>query len=424
MVGFCRFLRNDKVSIEKLIESAVRRCDTLSANREVLVLSDTSEFNFKDHNHFLSREDQDLGPGGNPDDVGFFLHPGLVIDAEEGVGLGFSYIKIWNRKYGQQKGGRHAQEAIEEKESYRWIECGLKSKENLSQASCITIIADRESDIYQEFALVPDNRTHLIIRSAQNRSLYGDQTRLYETLSEGPLIGQYDLIVRAKQKGKGKRQARQTTIEVRYKKIKIKRPSTLKATSAPPFIELYAIEAREKSELVPVTDTPICWRLLTTHAVESLSDACRIINWYSMRWQIELLFGTLKSKGLDIEASEVETGKGLKVLCLIGLQVALKINQLTQGRDCQIENSAQLIFSNEDIEVLKSLTIKYEGKTHKQKNNNTPRSIAWAAWTIARLGGWKGYTSEAKPGNQTMNRGLNLFEQILTGFKLARDLCA
>ncbi|MDP3533680.1 MAG: hypothetical protein Q8S31_10395 [Alphaproteobacteria bacterium] len=39
---------------------------------------------------------------------------------------------------------------IEEKESYRWLETALNSKKSLSMASKITIIADRESDIYEE----------------------------------------------------------------------------------------------------------------------------------------------------------------------------------------------------------------------------------------------------------------------------------
>ncbi len=84
-----------------------------------------------------------------------------------------------------------------------------------------------------------------------------------------------------------------------------------------------------------------------------------------MRWQIELLFGTLKSKGLNIEASEVESGKGLKNLCLIGLQIALKINQLSQGRENESERSAEISFTQKQIVVLKALVNRYEGKTEK-----------------------------------------------------------
>ena len=424
LVGFSRFLSNEKITPTKLIQSAIARCIPYSEGKHVLVLNDTTEFNFEDHVNFLDREDQHLGPTGNNKDIGFFLHPGLVIDAEQGMGLGFSYIKIWNRQYGKpdRRERNYKQQPLEEKESYRWIECGLASKENLSTARHLTIVADRESDIYQEFVMLPDKRTDLIIRSSQNRSLWGSEHNLYETLSKTASCGQYALKVKANRNGK--RQGRNTEIEVRYTKVKIQKPGNSNDKSLPAYIELYALEAKEKAEHVPPGEKPICWRLLTTYTINAIEDAQQIIRWYAMRWQIELLFGTIKSKGLNMEASEVETGRGLKNLCLIGLQVALKINQLSQGRENEQEGSAEISFSTKEIVVLKSLVSRYEGKTEKQKNRYKEGTIAWAAWVIARMGGWKGYASEAKPGNKTMRIGLNKLENIYIGWNLAQKICA
>jgi hypothetical protein len=42
-----------------------------------------------------------------------------------------------------------------------------------------------------------------------------------------------------------------------------------------------------------------------------------------------------------------------------------------------------------------------------------------AAWIIARLGGWKGYASERKPGPITMHHGLTRFASIATGWLAA-----
>lgn len=424
VVGFSRFLSNDKITPERLIDSAVARCGGLVKSRHVLVVNDTTQFNFEGHHNYLDRQDEHLGPIGNDKDLGFFLHPGLVLDAEQGVGLGFSYIKIWNRSY--DKMDRHQrnyhQQPIEEKESYRWIECGLVSKKNLSQAEHITIIADRESDIYQEFVLLPDEGTDVIIRSSQNRSLQNSEHNLYETLSQTATCGQFSLKVKANRNGK--RQGRDTEIEVRYTQVKIKKPTSLSDKSLPAHVVLYALEAKEKAAYVPLGEKPICWRLLTTYTINSFSEAQQIIKWYAMRWQIELLFGTLKSKGLNMEVSEVETGKGLKNLCLLGLQVALKINQLSQGRENEQEGSAEISFSKQEMVVLKALVSRYEGKTEKQKNRYKEGTIAWAAWVIARMGGWKGYDSEAKPGNKTMRIGLNQFENIYIGWNLAQKICA
>ena len=156
LVGYSRFLSNQKIKTGSLIDSAVDRCSGLVEDKHVLVLNDTTEFNFEDHINFLDRQDQHLGPTGNNVDIGFFLHPGLVLDAEQGMGLGFSYIKIWNRQYDKldKEERNYKHQPIEEKESYRWIECGLESKKNLKAARHITLIADRESDIYQEFRII------------------------------------------------------------------------------------------------------------------------------------------------------------------------------------------------------------------------------------------------------------------------------
>jgi len=425
LVGFSRFLSNEKITHQSLIKSAINRSRELVTGRNVLVVNDTTDFNFRDHCNYLSAFDEDLGPMSNEGDLGFYLHPGLVIDVEQEIGLGFSYIKIWNRKQGNVRGRgnkSYKQLPLEEKETYRWVECGIESKKNLRSANHLTIIADRESDIYQEFALLPDDKTDLIIRSCQNRCLHDSNTKLYETLSQADCCGEYGLKVRANQNGK--RQGRDAVMEVRFKRVRIVKPMSIKDNSMPDYIELFAIEAQEKTDQIPVGEKPICWRLLTTFHISDLSQALQVIRSYAMRWQIELLFGTMKSKGLDMEASQLESGSSLKNLCVIALQVSLKINQLTQGRDMQHPDSARIIFTPTQIIVLKLLLTQFEGKTEKAKNLFTPGTLAWAAWIVARMGGWKGYSSEAKPGNKTMSIGLTRFEDAFIGWTLAQKICA
>ena len=425
LVGFSRFLNNDKITTGKLIDSAIKRCGKLVDERHVLVLNDTTDFNFRDHRNYLNMADEHLGPMSNEGDMGFYLHPGLVIDAEDGMGLGFSYIKIWNRVQGETHGRKdrsYNQQPLEVKESYRWIECGMESKKNLPTAKHLTIIGDRESDIYQEFVLLPDERTDLIIRSCQNRKIYESDVNLYEALGQMPSYGDYNLKVRGIKNGK--REARNTVMEVRYKKVRIQKPGNVKDKTLPAYVELYAVEANEKAAHISGKEKPICWRLLTTYPIDKIEDALKIIQWYARRWQIELLFGTLKSKGLNFEASELESGGGLKNLCVIALQVALKINQLSQGRDNEKEQSVALCFTAKQVIILKALLGRYQGKTEKQKNNYKEGTLAWAAWIIARMGGWKGYSSESKPGNKTMRIGLMQLENIAIGWQLAQKICA
>jgi len=424
-VGFGRFLRNDRVTLSSITQSATSRVNQLSERKHVLVINDTTEFNYQKHINFLDVDDEHLGPTGNNKDIGFFFHPGLVIDTEKNFGIGFSYIKIWNRSY--DKLDKHQRKyqtlPIQEKESYRWIECAIESKKNLSSAKQITIVADRESDIYEEFVIIPDEQTHLLIRSCRDRLLYDTKQGLYETVSDTELKGSYSIKIKSNKKAD--RIARKTEVEVRYTKVQIARPKNNPNKKLPEYIELYAVEAKENPNKVPDGEKPIRWFLLTTHMVSTMEKALQIIKWYGMRWHIEMLFTAMKSKGLNIEASEVETGKGLKVLCLMVMMVALKINQLRLAREDKTGISADVCFSKEEQVVIKHLIKqKIKGKTKKQQCHYKQGTLAWATWLIARLGGWKGYQSEAKPGIKTMAIGLKEFESITLGWKLFQKMCA
>jgi hypothetical protein len=422
LIGYSRFLNNNRVNWQNIFKENSKDINRVSDGKHVLVVNDTSEINYESHRNYLNLKDKELGPVGNDKDIGFFCHPGLVIDASNGVALGYSYLKIWNRAF--DKKDRYTRDykkqVIEEKESYRWIECGLKSKEQLSSASKITIIADRESDIYEEFIEVPDDRTGLIIRSRGDRALIeGDS--LYKRIDGSEVCGSYKLKVRPSLK----RQARETEIEIKYTRVRIRKPKNRNIKKElPEYIELTAIEAKEVNGKVPQGESPIHWILLTTHEVNSVNDALQIIIWYSMRWQIELLFATMKSKGMNMEASELESGKALKSMCVIALYVSLLINQLRQLRNDTSGIHAGIWFTNKQIELMKVLSKRYEGKTEKQKNPYKKETIAWAAWTIARLGGWKGYSCESPPGNKTFKWGLDRFYAIYEGYMINEKMCA
>ena len=422
LVGYCRFLNNDKVDWENIHKEKSKDLNNRSEGLHVLVANDTTECNYESHRNYLNVKDKDLGPVGNNKDIGFFCHPGMVINASNGVSLGFSYINIWNRRFDKKdKNERdYKNQPIEEKESYRWLECGIVSKELLNKAKAITVVADRESDIYEEFILVPDERTNLIIRSRCDRATVEGES-LYKSINAKQVSGSYNLKVRTTKK----RQGRNTEIEVKYTKGKIKKPKNRNiAKEIPEHIELTVVEAKEINKHVPQGEEPIHWILLTTHEVNSINNAFQIITWYSMRWQIELLFATMKSKGMNIEASELESGKALKSMCVLTLYVSLLINQLRQLRNDTSGISASIAFTEMQIELLKSLCKEYEGNTVKQKNPHKEKTMAWAAWTIARLGGWKGYSCECPPGNKTFKWGLDRLDGVYEGYMIAKKMCA
>lgn len=124
------------------------------------------------------------------------------------------------------------------------------------------------------------------------------------------------------------------------------------------------------------------------------------------------IFFITKTGAYDLENALLETGYGLRKLGLMVMESAIKIMQLKQARDGQTDTPASVVFSSREEEYLERVLPKLEGKTEKQKNPHPKKSLARAAWIIARLGGWKGYTSSRLPGSKTFKIGLDKFNSI------------
>lgn len=418
-IGAYRFIHNADVSLNDLIQASYSHCSKQVSGMHVLCIQDTSEINYKHLAGKLSKDDKDIGPVGNNVNPGFFLHPNLVIDTVDMFPIGFSSLIVWNRAW--DKKDKHERNfsklPIEEKESYRWLSSVTTSKEVLAAARHITVIGDRESDIYEEMVHVPDDKTDLLIRSSIDRVLHGSDKKLFQTLKDSDMKAVYQIEI----KGNKQRKNRKAEMQLRYEKVRIARPSNHAKSALPDYVELWAIEAREHSESCPEEETEILWRLLTTHDINSIEDALQYVQWYVYRWQIEQIFRLLKSQGFNIEGSQLGDGSALKKLTVMALQTVLQVLQLTLSREGNTAKTADLIFTADEIKFLHVLLTNLEGKTEKQQSRHIPESMAWAAWIFARLGGWKGYESQAPPGPITMKKGLDKFFTQYEGWCLARD---
>ncbi|HAI70040.1 MAG TPA: transposase, partial [Gammaproteobacteria bacterium] len=91
-------------------------------------------------------------------------------------------------------------------------------------------------------------------------------------------------------------------------------------------------------------------------------------------------------------------------------------------RDGKAGKSGYLVFNEEELECLKEVGKEYEGKTKLSKNPFEKYSLAWAAWIIGRIGGWKGYRKAGPAGPITMKRGLQQFSILFKGWLLRKAL--
>jgi hypothetical protein len=166
----------------------------------------------------------------------------------------------------------------------------------------------------------------------------------------------------------------------------------------------------------PQDSEPIHWRLLTTHPVTTPDEARRIVDLYRMRWTIEEYFRTLKTAGFDIEEADIGEPPIMTKFVAAAAIAGVTVMQLVKARDGTTDQPLADAFEPDDQPVLEAVSARLEGKTARQKNPHPKGSLAFAAWVIARLGGWTGYYG--KPGPQVMRRGLDDFRRIKFGTAL------
>ncbi|MCA8932647.1 MAG: IS4 family transposase, partial [Rhodospirillaceae bacterium] len=371
-----RFLRNAAVSSEEMLAQAAERTAERCAGRHVLAIQDTTVLR--------------SGGGG-----GDYLHAVLAVDAQDGTIVGLIDGQYLTRESGRRAGRRSAM--IEEKESFRWLEGADQAASVCAGAAQVTVIADRESDIFEAFALRPEG-VELLVRAAHDRSLEKNQT-LFATIDAAPAAGHAELTLPAKP-GRKRRTAR---MQARFQEVSLSRPKTGQRSGLPASVTLTAVDIREID--APPGAAPVHWRLLTTHAVSCVEQAWAVADLYRRRWAIEQLFRTLKTEGFDIEDLRIEESAPRNRLITATLIAAVCIQQLVHARDGGPGPLRPLTdaFEPGDIPLLEACCAELEGKTERQKNPHPKGSLAYAAWVCARLGGWTGYYG--KPGPVVMLEG-------------------
>ena len=408
-VGFGRFLANENVTVDRLIDGWRAQTVSAVAGRHVIAIQDTSEINFRT----TAERRRGLGEVGKGAGHGVLAHAMLAVDADNGACLGLVAGSVYTRK------GRvevpHAKRRLSDKESRRWIDTAAAAKRVLAQAARVTVVGDRESDIYAFWATLPNESFHLLTRVMHDRALAGGGL-LSSAAAILPFVGEQTVELPATPE----RAARKATLSLRFRQVEVLRPDGPDAKDLPKSVSLRLVEVVERNP--PDGVEPLHWRLLTTHAIADAAAAWRIIDWYKLRWTIEQLFRLMKLHGLRIEDSQLASADKLLKLAAVATKAAAVILQLVQARDGKSSEPASNAFSPSDIAVLEHLNAKVQGRTTLQKNPHAMHSMAWATWIIAKLGGWDGYPSSRPPGPITFRHGLQYFRAFANGW-MFRDVC-
>jgi len=391
-IRIARFLHNPAVTVSEMVATAGVRTCSQAAGRHVLAIQDTTMVRSA------------------VDGLGVALHPVIAVDAIDGTVIGLVDAGFFTRKGGQRDGRRERDFA--QKQSRRWLE-GAEHAAELAAAgaACVTVVEDREGDIYEDFACKPAG-VEMLVRAGQDRRLE-DGSRLFAKPEMLPEAGRMSVDLPA---APG-RPARTAVLALRFCPVEIARPKHRKRAAAAALPKSVALTLVEAHEIDPHADgTAAHWRLLTTHSVNDVADARRIVGFYRQRWTIEQLFRTLKTKGFNVEALRQAEDGPFEKLVAASLIAATTVLQLVRERDGIGKRPLQDAFDPEDRLALEAISADLEGKTARQKNPHPRGSLAFASWVLARLGGWTGYYG--KPGPIVMLQGLIRFHAIKHGWNL------
>lgn len=388
-----RFLRNRRVTRAAIVEEACARTAERVHGLHVLAIQDTTSVR------------------GSGEGRSMQAHPTIAVDVETGAPLGLVHADFFVCEGGASAARKRR--AFEDKNSRRWLDSARAAAPlRAAGALCVTVVADREGDIYEMFAEKPEE-TELLIRASHDRLLCEGGSS-FDKLSAAEKAGQFSLDLPA---APG-RKARKGVFALRFCEAEIRRPANRPKSSAlPDSVRVRLIEAREIDP--PEGEDGVLWRLVTTHKVNAFEDARFYVELYRRRWTIEEFFRTVKTRGFDIERVSIAEEPFEKLLAATFV-AAMDVMKLVAERDGRAKRPFDDVFHPDERQALEAVCKTLEGKTERQKNPHPKGSLAYASWVCARLGGWTGYYG--KPGPVVMLKGLHEFRAIKHGWSLARNV--
>ena len=164
---------------------------------------------------------------------------------------------------------------------------------------------------------------------------------------------------------------------------------------------LHAFERRK-----PRNRKRIEWKLITDLPVRSRADAVEKLEWYAMRWKIEMFHKILKS-GCKAEDAKLRTASRLANLIAVFCILSWRIFFITMVTRSASKMPAKSALTDIEIALLDHLV--------RDKAHARSKKISDYLIKIAKLGGYLARASDPPPGNMVMWRGLVRLTDIELG---------
>lgn len=392
--AFYRFLRNEKVTLDRLIEphaaATVKRAAECGF---VLVLHDTTEFTFKGE---LAREELTELRSGT---YGFAAHASLVIAADEG-----------RHPFGVAALTTHDTAQIDRN---RWLQQALEVNAALELADCAAVhVMDREADVYSLFATALECEARFVVRGLHDRLLAEvdeqERTLLLQMEKAEHVVSREVSLSKRSARGKGAlpdqkkrhppRNCRMAKLGFRAIAVTLPRPPR-QSKELPETVKVNVVQVREID--APGDEDPVDWTLITTEPISTPEQILAVVDAYRARWVIEEYFKALKT-GCAYEARQLESFSTLTVALGLFVPIAwrlLLLRSLSRTDDVP----ARVVMTDVQVAVLTALCAQHR---HNVPPEPTTRDVMLA---VARLGGH--IRNNGEPGWQVLWRG---YQDLLT----------
>jgi hypothetical protein len=382
-----RLFSNEKVKAETILSSHRKSTiERLDEHEIVLAIQDTTYFNFSEHHAC-----EGLGYIGTEKLKGVVAHNTLLC-SDEGLAIGLFEQKLYTR----------TEIKPEEKESIRWLESVRSVNANVKehQKQKIVFVCDREGDFTDLLHEIQNSGMGFVIRASHHRKIVSEEFKTsFEAIEQSPVAGSVTVTIPPREGKKGY----EVVADVRYTSLTITSKERVF-----PSLPLYMVYISGSS----ASGEKLAWYLITNVPVTNLESAIERIQWYKLRWQIEIFHKILKSGCRAEECRVEEINRLYKCLTLYSI-IAWRLLRIVYIGRCSPDLPASLILSNAELRALQVLFTK-KGKS--VKINTIEQAIVY----IAQLGGYLARKKDLPPGSTVIWRGWQQL-QTAVNFLLAYE---
>lgn len=366
-----------------------------------LIICDTTEIDYTS-----LRKTTGLGPIGNGNTRGFFLHSALMVDAGPQHSIeGLAAQDLYYRKdrVGTKK-GNNSQRNKADRESTVW-------GRTFDRVGCppegviYKHICDRGADDIEVMWRALHNSCGFVIRASRlkRKILTADGRTLpvVEAMAEWAAVGSTREITVPATATSPRRIA---TMTLRYGTISIpvaRLTPWLKANRPTGPLQVGVVELLEESP--PAGRKAICWVLYTDTLVTCQAEAEKTIEYYEQRWKIEEFHKALKT-GCRVEHRQLQKAERLERMLAVSSVVAVRLLQLKTAACQNPERSARQLVPLAWIKLLQKL---------RRRPINLDLNIREFLRQLAGLGGFLGRKGDGEPGWITIWRGYEKLNQII-----------